>query len=219
MKPLVDSRKCVSFTIAAFWQGLSDHWPERQQEEFLGPFVHRMIGRRIPWDHEEKLGWLMVDWIVHHYVPAWLDLSGEGALAGVLRALPEVSSVGTWEQIQSTVQSANLAGAAAWNRAERSASAEAFSAARKAGWVAVDATGGDSFWNVAWELQRQYTWGADEAMQAATLAMRVASRAAQAAAVTAKEELARTIAVLQQSVCGLLDRMLREATRRNGGGE
>jgi hypothetical protein len=189
-EPWSDSPACASPVIAAFLRRWNDDLDDETRQK-LKPFVAKLVGSKSTEAVESKRAWMLLDWLVRHYTPAWLDLAGLTEQATALRALAEWTPK-TWRDGQGAIADAKTRSAAAWDAARAAAGAAAWAAAwdaaraaaRAAAWAAAWAAAGDAAWDAAWD----------------------AARAAAGAA--AWDALKPTVISVQQSALELLDRML-----------
>ena len=179
-EPWSDAPSCASPVISAFLRTWNDALSDEDRDRLLpaAVWVPRLVGSRGDDATEERRAYLALDWLIHVYTPAWLDLVPSLAgHAAALRALPEVVDVLTARVVADVVRAArdaagDAAGDAVWDAA---------------GDAARDAAG-DAVWDAAWDAAR------DAAGDAAGDAARVALRP--------------TVEMLQRSAIALLDRML-----------
>lgn len=89
-EPWSDHPACVSPMIADFLRTWNDMMEDadRQQLRQLVPLV---IGTRTTRADDDIRHWMVVDWLVREYTPAWLDLAGFTGLANNLRTLPAIA--------------------------------------------------------------------------------------------------------------------------------
>ncbi len=85
-----DNPECVSPVIAAFLRRWNDDLDDATRQR-LKPYAQSVIGTRVSKKVEAARAWLVTDWMVKTYTPAWLDLAGLKPQADALRALPEIT--------------------------------------------------------------------------------------------------------------------------------
>jgi hypothetical protein len=189
--------ECASPVIGAFLRSWNDDLDDETRQR-LKPYIPRLVGTKGTKRQEEKRAWMATDWLARECAPAFLRLAGLTEHAEKLEGLSALTTTKRAEKAQPTLDAAWAAAwdaaveaaGAAWDAAVEAARAAARAAARDA---AVEAAG------AAW----------DAAVEAAGAAWDAAVEAARAAARAATHEaLAPTVAVLQESAFGLLDRMI-----------
>ena len=209
-EPHSDHPACVCPTIAACLRRWNDDLPtDADRVRLLRPLIPAIIGTNTGTADAETRAWLICDWLVREYLPAWLDLAGGKCAphAATLRSLPEA-----------TAQTIGVAQAAI--HAARDATR---AATRAAAWVAARAAA----WDAAWAAARAAAWDAARAaaLAAARDAAGYAARAAagyaawdaagdaawaaalDAAGDAAGDALLPTVASVQQSAVALVHRM------------
>ena len=215
-EPHSDHPACASKVIAAFLRRWNDDLDEEGRQA-LKPLIVRLVGTAGSESLESRRAWLITDWMVRVYTPAWLDLGGMPMQAAALRNLKEFSSTAAAQSQQPTLDAAGAAardaawaaaGAAAWAAAWDAARDAAGAAARAAAWAAAWAAAGDA----AGDAARAAAWAAarDAAGDAARAAAWAAARAAawDAAWDAARAKLKPTVESLQKSAFNLLDRLI-----------
>ena len=214
-----DSPKCASPVISAFMRQWNDDLDDAGRQK-LKPYIPKLIGTKASKAVEEKRAWMVTDWLVRVYTPAWLDLGKMPEQAAALRALPALESAARAKAAQGTINEARdkaaAARAAAWDAARaaaRDAAGDAAgAAARDAAWAAAGDAARDAAWAAAGDAARDAAWAAARA--AAWAAARAAAwaaawAAARAAAWAAAERrLQPTVVSLQASAFDLLDRLI-----------
>jgi hypothetical protein len=188
--PHSDHPPCVSPVLGAFVRRLNDDWGADDRQR-LKPILPLLIGTADDGLDEER-GWMIADWLVRIYTPAWLELAGIGESATALRALPPLTRDNALAA-HPTIETARVRGAAAGDAA--------WAAARAAAWDAAWDAAGDAAWDAAWAATRAAAGDAaraaawDAAGAAAWAAARDAARdAAWAAARDAAWDSARDVA-------------------------
>jgi len=197
-EPHTDRPECLSPVLGAFLRRWNDDLDDEGRQK-LKPFLPRVIGTADD-GQDEARAWLVTDWLVRVYTPAWLELAGVTESAAALRALPPFASAGAARANQATVDAARKRGAAAWDAAWAAAWDAAWDAARDAAWDAARAAARDAAWDAAWDAARDAAW--DAARDAARAAARDAARDA------ARAALDPTKQSLQASALDLLERMI-----------
>jgi hypothetical protein len=188
-----DHPECVSPVIAAFLRSWNDSLPDDEtRERLLRPLTAKVIGTAADDTTEDRRAWMAIDWLIRSFTPPWLRLAKLDAHAVAIESLPEIKdakSVASAMPIIGIARSAaqaarDAAGDAAGDAAWAAAGAAAGAAARDAAWAAAWAAAGDAAGDAAWDA----AWAA-------------AGDAAGAA-------LKPTIAELQRSAVGLIERMV-----------
>jgi hypothetical protein len=184
----------------------------------LLPYAARTIdGRVVPGPlagtagdgHDERRAWLLVDWQVRVFAPAWLRLVGLVREADRLAGAAEIVDRDSLAAVQAVLEQARKKAAAAGNAAGNAA----WDAAWSAGRAAAGAAAGDAAGAAAWSAAR------DAAGSAAGAAARAAARAAAWAVAagnaardalqpTVRDALQSTVVELQTSAFRLLDRLI-----------
>ena len=182
-EPHSDHPECVSPVIGAFLRRWNDDLDD-DTRQMLKPYVLRVVGTNTGRSDDERRAWMVTDWMVRTYLPAWLDLGGMGDQATAVRSLPELVSAGSWESAKPVVGEARQKAAAAWAAAGAAAWAAAGDAAR--------AAAGDAAGDAAWAAAGDAAWAA----------------AGAAAGAAAREVLRPTAEGLQQSALHLLDQLI-----------
>jgi hypothetical protein len=191
--------ECASPVIGAFLRSWNDDLDDETRQR-LKPYIPRLVGTKGTKRQEEKRAWMATDWLARECAPAFLRLAGLTEHAEALEGLAALTTTKRAEKAQPTLADAR---AAAWAAAGRS-SEDAAGAARAA-WAAAGAAAWAATWAAAWAAAGV---AGDDAGAAG--AARAAARAATSAAAWAAthEALAPTVAMLQESAFGLLDRMI-----------
>ena len=201
-EPHSDKPNCVCPVLGAFGRGLNDRLDvERRQR--LKPLIPALVGTASD-GHAEARGFMVMDWIVRTYTPAWLRLARLDTEADGLQSLPEIVDTatlrGTQEMLDAARKSAAAARAAARDAAWAAAGAVAWAvaraaagaAARDATWAAARDAARDAAWDATWDAARDAAWDA----------------AWDAAGAAAGDMLERTKLALQDSATLLLRRMV-----------
>jgi hypothetical protein len=120
-EPWSDAPSCASPVISAFLRTWNDALSDEDRDRLLpaAVWVPRLVGSRGDDATEERRAYLALDWLIHVYTPAWLDLVPSLAgHAAALRALPEVVDVLTARVVADVVRAArDAAGDAAGDAA------------------------------------------------------------------------------------------------------
>ena len=127
-EPWSDHPACVCSVIGAFLRRWNDDLNDTDRQ-MLKPFVPRLIGTKATPDIEERRAWMLMDWMIRVYTPAWLELAELKEQADVLRALPEMIDDHAAQAAQPKIN-------AAWSAARSAAGSVARSAAVEAAWSA-----------------------------------------------------------------------------------
>ena len=118
-EPWSDAPSCASPVISAFLRTWNDALSDEDRDRLLpaAVWVPRLVGSRGDDATEERRAYLALDWLIHVYTPAWLDLVPSLAgHAAALRALPEVVDVLTARVVADVVRAArDAARDAAWD--------------------------------------------------------------------------------------------------------
>jgi hypothetical protein len=181
-EPFSDHPECASPVIGAFLRSWNDRLDDQTRQR-LKPYIPRLVGTKGTKRQEEKRAWMATDCLAREYVPAFLRLAGLTEHAEELEGLAALTTAKRAEKAQPTLAAAGDAARAAW------------AAARDAASAAASAAAGDAARDAAWAAARDAAWAA-------------ARDAAWAAGDAADEALAPTVAMLQESAFGLLDRMI-----------
>jgi hypothetical protein len=207
-EPWSDHPECASEVIGEFLRAWNDGLPD-EDRQMLRPLIPRLVGTRASSAVELRRSWMACDWLVRRNAPAWLRLAGLLDAAAALEGLPEIRSAGmldvAWPVIREAQEQAAAASAAAWDVAWAAAAAGARAAAAAGARAAAWAAGAAGARAAAWAAAAASDAAGDAAGAAAGAAARVA--------------LADTVAELQSSALGLVDRMIecrdeREQRRR-----
>ena len=187
----------VSPVLAVFLRSWNDSLDDETRQK-LKPYAARAIGTAYDGRDEER-GWLCVDWLARTQLPAWLELAGLVEQAAAVRALP---AIGSSDAARAGRPTLDAAWAAAWD--------EAATAVWDGVWIAA----WDAVWAPAWSPARAAARAA-AGTAAGTAAWAAAGTAAWAAAGAAAwaaawdgAALNPTVAEMQISAFGLLEKML-----------
>jgi hypothetical protein len=134
-----DFPACASPVAAAFLRRWNDDLDDKTRQK-LKPYVARLVGSKASAAVESKRAWMLLDWLVRHYTPAWLELAGLKEQAAALRALAGWGPK-TWAEGKPAIAEAGSKAAAAWAAAGASAGAAAAGDA-----AAGDAAAGAAAW-------------------------------------------------------------------------
>jgi len=197
-----DHPTCVSPVIAEFCRRWNDDLGDEQRQA-LKPYIPRLVGTNTGDADDDRRAWILADWMVRTYLPAWLRISGHVDQATALEGLAELTDSTAWATAKPIVEVARKGtvgvGDASWSAASRH----------------VRSAAGDAAWSAA-------RAAAIAAARAAAMAAAIAAVAAIAAAFGwgyAIDALRPTVVLLQQSAFGLLDRLIAVgiADRTTGG--
>ena len=186
-EPWSDHPSCVSPVIAQFLRSWNDGLDDEGRQR-LKPYIERVIDTKGTPEQEQIRGLMAADWMVHHHLPAWLELANLGDIAAKVRSLPALDSWDAVEAATPTLREARsesaAAGAAAWDAAGAAAwaaagaaagdaardaawaaawaaaGAAARDAARAAAWAAAGAAAWAAAWDAAWDAARDAAWDA-----------------------------------------------------------
>jgi len=205
-EPHSDHPECVCPVLSALARGWNDTLPsDEERNRLLRPLIPKLIGTRATPAIEQRRAWMLVDWQIRSYAPAFLDLvPGLAGDAAALRSLPEIVDATTLDAAMPALRVAQQKGAAAWAAAWAAARAAAWTAARDAAWDAARDAAGTAAWDAVWAAARDAA--RDAAWDAVWAAARDAAR--DAAGTAAWDALAPTVAKLQASMLDLIDRMI-----------
>jgi hypothetical protein len=191
-EPWSDSPKCVSPIIAAFGRRWNDDLGD-DDRQMLKPYAAKMLNTVGSKALENRRAWMVTDWMVRVYMPAWLDLANLGEQATTVRSLPALTGAASWKSAEGKVKDAQSKASAAWSAAWSAAE----SAARSAAWSAAESAAGSAAWSAAWSAAesaaRSAAWSAAESA-AGSAAGSAAWSAAWSAAESAAESAARSAA-------------------------
>ena len=84
-----DHPQCACPIIGAFLRRWNDDLNDTDRQ-MLKPYIRRLVGTRSSVEVEQRRAWMLTDWMIRTYTPAWLELGGMQEQAGVLRAFPEL---------------------------------------------------------------------------------------------------------------------------------
>ena len=221
-EPHSDEPACVSPVVRAFCTAFNDSLEDGPRQR-LRPYLARTIGTASD-GFDEPRTWLAMDWLIRVYTPTWLEAASHEGPAARLQALDPVLTVQALHAALGPLATARHVARAAWRDA-----LGASRAALWAPWLAGRMTARE----IAWESAAAAAWSAarlgigdiagDRARAAAreiagdaaaTIGRdaRVAGMGRSAARDAARASLAPTVAELQRSAFGLLDRMLPTVT-------
>jgi hypothetical protein len=221
-EPHTDHPGCVSPMIAEFVRRWNDDLDDNARARLLRPILPRLIDTTADDALDMRRRWMIADWLVRVYTPAWLALLPALAdAATALQALPEIRSTDMAAQSMPLIAAARQRSAAAWaaagDAAWVAAGDAAWAAAGDATWVAAraaaGAAAGDVAWvaasrAAAWVAARAAAWAAagDAAWVAAGDAAGNAARDAAGDAAWAR--LSPTVAMLQGEALTLIDHLI-----------
>lgn len=185
-----EGHSSVSPTITSFLQAWNDGLQnDADRDRLLKPLLLVVLHTRTTAADEETRAWMMLDWLVRVYTPAWLGAAALDEHAAAVRALARIDSVGARRAAASTLDAARVAAEGRCGGSPRG----------EVAW-ATAATAGPA----AWRAARTSVWGsAGDAMR--DTAWATASTAAAGARV--RVALAPVVAVLQASACDLVRRL------------
>ena len=216
-EPHSDEPGCVSPVLRALCTTLNDSLEDEPRQR-LRPYLARTIGTAGD-GHDEDRAWLAMDWLIRTYAPAWLRAAGLTSSArrlstlppvlgspelGVARGVLAVARRDTRTAWSHMLPAGRAAAWAPWTAGRVAARECAWASAGAAAWAAARLAVGDISGDRARAAAREI--GGDAAAIVAREARTRSSRAA--ARESARTALAPTLAELQGSVFGLLDRML-----------
>ncbi|HKP99850.1 MAG TPA: hypothetical protein VJ735_05920, partial [Actinomycetes bacterium] len=151
-EPHTDTPECACPVISAFLRRWNDDLDDSSRQ-ILKPLIPKLVGSRSTAAVEDARAWLLADWMIRTYTPAWLELAGLGSQAAALRALPSVGSSSAAAAASPVLNAARGAAGetanAAWDAAWAAAWDAAWDAARDAAWDAARAAAWDAAWDAA----------------------------------------------------------------------
>jgi hypothetical protein len=136
----------VSPVLHSFGISLNDGFGDDARQaltRFLPNGTDRLAGTAGD-GRDETRGYMALDWLIRVYLPAWLDLAGLGADAGLLRDLPRLCTLGAARAAGPVVGASRDHAAAAWAAAWDAARAAAGDAAGDAAGAAARAAARDA---------------------------------------------------------------------------
>jgi hypothetical protein len=212
-EPHSDQPECVSPVLRAFCVALNDGLDDAPRQR-LRLYLARTIGTAGD-GLDEWRAWISMDWLIRAYTPTWLSRAGLAEAAGRLRSLGEVSAskelavaLEALAFARRQARSEFGAGPAMWlpqGVAPRVAARQmAWATAAAAAWAAARVGVGD----IAGDHARAAARAVAGDAAAAIIRAAGAGCGRAAAREVAPTALAPTIAELQESAFGLLDRML-----------
>ena len=142
-EPHSDEPKCVCPVLGAFGRSLNDCLDVERRGR-LKPLIPALVGTASD-GHAEARGFMVMDWIVRTYTPAWLRLARLDTAADGLESLPEIADAATLRGAQEMLDAARQSAAAAGVAARDAAGVAAGAAA----WAA-----GDAAWDAARDAAR-----------------------------------------------------------------
>ena len=188
----------VSLTLHGFIVSFNDALGTVDRQR-LKPYRDQIAGTGGQPAADQRAAYMCVDWLVRVYTPAFLRLAGLDQHADALAGASQIIDLDTLGQVTDRISAAR---SAAWSAAR---SVVASAALRAAGSAALRAAGSavDSaaaYWAVDSAAYRAVDWAAAYWV--------VDSAAVWAARSAAGQDFAPTVAALQASAFGLLDRMI-----------
>jgi hypothetical protein len=213
-EPHSDDPTCVSPVVRAFCTTLNDSFDDERRQA-LRPFLPRTIGTAGD-EMDTARAWMALDWLIRDYTPAWLAAAGLHEAAAALADRRPVLDGADLREAVVALEAARMQG-----RAAGRAAAGARRTLRSALPVATERA-------PAWCSSGAIAWAASRvavrdpvAVDACAAAFQTAGYAAAAlcgrarqgrrrsqARAGAADALIPTVDALQESILGLLDRML-----------
>ena len=209
-EPWSDRPQCVSLVLAAYGRSLNDALPDDTRQRLI-PFIPRLLNTAGD-GLDERRAYLALDWLSRINLPAWLRLvPALTAQADLLAAGPEVVDLSTAAAssalVRQAASQANAAQAAVWATTPATAEDATWDATWDAAWNAAGVVDdGDAAWNAAGVIDDGAAAGSVAGSAARVVAKAIA--ASDIAHDTARDALAPTITVLQNSAIDLFDQML-----------
>ena len=186
----------VSLTLHGFIIGLNDAFGTADRQR-LKRYRDQIIGTGSQPDADERAAYMCVDWLIRTYTPAFLRLAGLDQHADALASAGEVVDLATLGQVTDRISAADSVACSVARSAADSPGD--WAASLSADWAALSAA----------DLAAYLTAGSVAYLAATRAAASVASSVASSAAtLVAEQMLAPTVAALQASAFGLLDRMI-----------
>ena len=134
-----DHPACVSPIIGAFLRRWNDDL-DNIGRQMLKPYITKVIGTAGNKEIDQRRGWMVTDWMIRTYLPAWLRLAGLNDQAIAVEGLPPLVDIVTTQAAYGALEDARSNAAAAWAAARDAAGAAARDAARAAARAAAWAT-------------------------------------------------------------------------------
>jgi hypothetical protein len=117
-EPFTDEPECVCPTIRAFLINWNDSLNDEDRQK-LKPLIPLVVGTNQGEAMALRRSYMVADWYVRTYLPAWLRLAKLDAEADAVASLPECSDKGSLKASETAVFAARdkseAAGAAAWD--------------------------------------------------------------------------------------------------------
>ena len=129
-QPFSDAPPCVSPILRDFAMRWNDDLDDTTRQRLV-PYAPRMVGTAGD-GHDERRAWLLVDWQVRTFTPAWLRLAGLTTEADRLAGEPEIVDHATLQAVQADLEQARSKAAATRDAARAATWAAARDAARDA---------------------------------------------------------------------------------------
>ncbi len=111
-EPWSDHPECVSPVIAAFGRRWNDDLNDKDRQ-MLVSYPPRLLNTAGTKAQENKRAWMVTDWMVRVYLPAWLDLAKLTEQAQTVRGLPALSSPSSWKKAKKRIEGVRKDAAAA----------------------------------------------------------------------------------------------------------
>lgn len=134
-EPFSDRPECASPVLGSFLRGWNDQL-DHEDRQRLKPYIPEVVGTADDGQDDER-AWLLVDYLIRTYTPAWLDLAGLDEHAAALREHPRIDSE---ERVASVTPLIQPAKQDAWGAAGGAAWGAAGAAAWGAAWDALEPT-------------------------------------------------------------------------------
>ena len=116
--PFSDEPECVCPTLRSFLVSWNDSMKDEDRQK-LKPYVLKVVGTNHGPEVALARSYMVADWFVRVYTPAWLDLAKLTDHAEALRALPEIKDKASAKASEAAIGKANKAAyaarAAAWD--------------------------------------------------------------------------------------------------------
>ena len=147
----------VSPFLHRFGIALNDILPDDRRQElrrFLPNGTDRLAGTERDGKNETR-GYIVLDWLIRTWTPAWLSLAGLNGEAAALRDLHRITGLITAQSAGPVVrhahEKATAAWAAAWAASQAAAGAAAWATARAAARTAAGSAARSAAWDAAWD--------------------------------------------------------------------
>ena len=90
-EPHSDVPRCLCPTLGSVLRDWNDRMETQDRNRILKPLLPKLLGSNHGQHIAAERGHYIADWLVHHYIPAWLNLGGINETAEELRNMPTVT--------------------------------------------------------------------------------------------------------------------------------